>query len=154
MITFQVEKFAAAIEEAQPLLEKHWDELALHKDCIPFSPNYSRYAALDASGRFLIVTGRNDGALVAYAAFRADLADHYSTTLWAEDDLIWVMPEYRRADIGSGLITRAEKELRDRGAVIVQIKSKIAHPALAMLLDGMGYERTEIVHTKMLQRPE
>lgn len=154
MIKFQVEKFAAVCEEAQPLLERHWEEIANYRDFIPLSPNYARYALLDSAGKFLVVTARNDGALIAYAAFRVDLSDHYCTTLWSESDLIWVMPEHRRAHVGIGIVSLAEKEMLARGVVVSQIRSKVNHPQLGQLLAAMGYEPVEMVHAKVLQKPE
>lgn len=155
MITCQVEAFAAISEEVQPLLECHWEEIADYKDFIPLSPNFARYAEIEAAGKLLVITARSPkNELVGYAAFQIDFSDHYCTTLWAQNRVIWIAKEYRRIGVGSDMISLAERELAGRGVAILQIKSKTGHAALGMLLDDAGYARVEIVHAKVLQRPE
>jgi GNAT superfamily N-acetyltransferase len=154
MIKFQVEQFSKVVDEAQPLLERHWEEVALYKDFVPLSPNYARYASLEASGKLLIITGRIDAALIAYAAFHVDFADNYSTVLFAINKLVWVMPEWRGRHAGVRLIKRCEQELLDRGVSVVHWRAKLTHPELAGLLGAMNYEPIETVHSKILQRPE
>lgn len=153
-VTVQVEKYCDVIEEAQPLLERNWEEIANYKDFVPLSPNHARFAALAAGGKLVVITARDDGALVGYASFRFDFGDHYSTVIFAQNGIIWVAPEYRGKRVGLKLIKRGEEEMLARGACILQFHSKIQHPALLRLLTAMGYGVTEVIHAKVLQRPE
>lgn len=155
-LIFQVERFSDVIEEAQPLLQRHWVEIADYKDCIPLSPNYARYALLEGAGRLLVFTARRDGALVGYASFIIDTGLHYSTVRFAESDILWVAPEERRvgAAVAKGIIGLFEKTLGDIGVSVIRISSKVSHPALSRLLKSRGYVLTEMLSAKLLQRPE
>lgn len=153
-ITVQVERFSDVIEEAQPLLERNWEEIANYRDFMPLSPNYARFAALEASGKLVVVTARLDGKIVGYASYRFDFADHYSTIFVAQNGIIWVAPEYRGKRLGLRLIKRGEQEMLDRGVCVLQFHSKVQHPVLAKVLVLLGYEQTEVIHSKVLQRPE
>lgn len=153
-LTFQAERFSDVVEEAQPLLERHHAEIGNYRDCIPLSPNYAKYAALEAAGQILVVTARANDVLVGYADFIVDTGLHYSTVLWPENDILWVAPEYRGRTVGVRLIATAEKFLKDRGAVVLHFRSKTNHPALGRLLVRLGYRPVETVYAKMLQRPE
>jgi GNAT superfamily N-acetyltransferase len=153
-LTFQVERFSDVIEDAQPLLVRHHAEIANYRACIPLSPDYAKYAVMEAAGKLLVVTARNDGIMVGYADFIMDSALHYSTVLWPENDILWVAPEYRGRMAGVRLIGLAEKTLKARGAVMLHFRSKTSHPALGRLLVRLGYRPVETVYAKMLQRPE
>lgn len=156
MITFQVERFGDVIDEALPLLNSHWAEIAEDRDCIPLSPNYRQYAELDAKNKLLICTGRRAGKLIGYACFIVDFGLHYSTVLVAKSDVIWMSPDERRlgAKAALGLVDLFERELLGRGVCTVRIGSKLKHPALARLLAYKGYVAVETISKKMLQRPE
>ncbi len=152
--TVQEERFSDVIEEVQPLLTRHWEEIALYKDIIPLSPNYARYSEMEAKRRLCVVTARFEGELVGYACFIVDASLHYSTILWAVSDVIWLAPEHRGAKMGNELLDYAELALLSRGVVVVHVVAKTAHPALGALLDRRGYSVTETIHAKVLQRPE
>lgn len=154
MPLIQEERFSDVIEEAQPLLERHWEEIALYKDFIPLSPNYARYAEMEASGHICVITARADGALIGYASFIIDSSLHYSTVRWAISDAIWLAPEHRGARIGNAMLDCAEHAVLARGVVVIRVEAKVAHPALAALLKSRGYAEADIVHAKVLQRPE
>lgn len=153
-LTIQEERFPDIIEEVQPLLERHWAEIALNQDIIPLAPNYARYAELEAKNKLCIITARCDGAIIGYACFIVDFSLHYSSIIWANSDVIWLAPEHRGAKLGNAILDRAEAELMARGVVMAHILTKVAHPALAALLGSRGYGLVETVHAKVLQRPE
>jgi GNAT superfamily N-acetyltransferase len=153
-LTVQEERFHDVIEEARPLLERHWKEIALNQDFIELSPNYARYASMDAAKRLCIVTAREDGVLVGYACFFVDHSPHYSTILWGTSDIIWVAPEHRRNGTGHSLLEYAKATLAARGVCMLHVIAKLAHPALGHLLASMGFTPVETVFATVLQRPE
>jgi GNAT superfamily N-acetyltransferase len=149
------ERFSDVVGEVEPLLERHWEEIALNRDFIPLSPDYAKYSQLEADGALLVVTARDPaGGLVGYAAFFAMRSIHYSTVLWATNDVIWMAPEHRTLGGGSALLEHAEHLLRLRGCAMLHINTKILHPQLAALCLARGYEAVETVFAKVLQRPE
>ena len=46
----QRECLASFKEDIKPLLEKHWEEVALHQGKIKLNPDWKEYARLDAEG--------------------------------------------------------------------------------------------------------
>ena len=58
MITAQVETWHPFIEEIQPLLPLHYQELALNRDKVPLDPMYELYDAMDVQGKVLVVSLR------------------------------------------------------------------------------------------------
>lgn len=153
-VVIQSQSLSSVIEEALPLIQRHWEEIALNKDIIPLSPNHARYADMEAKGRLLVTTARLDGALVGYATFIVDSSLHYSTVLWGTCDVIWVAPEHRRSSLGGRLVEHSEMMLRLRGVTMIHVDVKIAHPALGELLQKCGYLPAATTYAKVLQRPE
>ena len=45
---YQRECLASVKEDIKPLLEKHWEEVALHQGQIKLNPDWQEYARLDA----------------------------------------------------------------------------------------------------------
>lgn len=149
-LTFQEEKLATCLEEAKPLLERHWAEIARNKDRVPFAPSYSRYHKLEALQGLCICTARNDGILVGYAAFFVDFAFHYSKTKWAECDVVWISPDMRRPRTALRLIEFSIERLKARGVEVVHIRAKDAHPALGRILKHISFDPIETVYAKVL----
>ncbi len=153
-LNIQEERFSDTIGDMQPLLARHWDELALYKDAVPLSPDYARYAEMEAKNVLCVIAARDEGQLVGYAIFMVARGLHYSTTLWAQSDIFWVAPEHRRGGVGRALMQCAEERLAARGVAVVHVMTKIAHPLFALMLGTMGYQPSEMVVGKLLQAPD
>lgn len=156
LINYNIERFSDVIDEAKPLLRRHWEEIAEYKDCIPLSPDLTKYAQLEALGSLVIFTARRDGVLIGYASFIVERGLHYSTVLAAWSDIIWIDPSQRRVGAAAaiGLIDFFEAELLAIGVCSIRMRSKLSHPALSRLLSSKGYEVVETVSAKLIQRPE
>ena len=137
------------IEEAKPLLEKHWREIAVHQD-IPLDPEYSLYDTLGDSGLMVCYTIRDDSrSMVGYAVFFIRPHMHYRGHVWAINDIIWLHPDFRRLGVGRDFVRFIEADLRSRKVDVVHINGKVAHPALIVLLRSEGYV---IVGTELEKR--
>ena len=66
MIEYKEETYSQVIDEIKPLLEDHWEEIALNKEVIKLNPNYEMYEKLCNAGVMRIVTARDDGKLIGY----------------------------------------------------------------------------------------
>lgn len=151
MIAFAVERFLACYEEAKPLLEMHWRELARNQDTIALEPDAFRYTQLCGSGNLLIVTARDAGELVGYVTFVIAKQLHYRSTLWAEGDIYWLRPDLRGKGHGEAMMAFAERELRERGVTVLHVRDKIAHPAAGRMWQRMGFEPIETVYERLLK---
>lgn len=140
---FNEVKFGDVIDEARPLLERHWNEIARNKDLISLDPDYERYAMLDEAGKLCVCIARENGTLVGYACYIVDYHLHYKSTLWAVSDIFWLAPECRKAGVGMRLFKFVESVLHDRGVIVMHTTFKVAHPAAGRLLEAMGHATIE-----------
>lgn len=150
-VLFQLEPWATYAPDAEALWPLHWQEVALTQAEIPLDMDVERYAALDAAGILHIVTGRDQGRLIAYHTSLIMGHLHYKSSLHAFVDLYWVHPLWRRGTIALRLFGAAHRSLKARGVVKVQSGTKL-HSGLDMsrLFTYMGYAHVEKTFTKLL----
>lgn len=148
-LTFAVEPWSAMIDEAKPMLQRHWEELALDKDQIALAPDWIRYQNLEASGALSVVTVRENGTLVGYSWMIIQRGLHYSGTLEAYMDIYWIAPEVRGRYGGIRLFRAVENELRRRGVKRVHVGSKL-HRDSSRLFKALNYQPIEIWFSKLL----
>ena len=147
-LAYSAAKLAEVWDEAQPLLLDHWTEIAFFRD-IPLEPRRDVYDALDGNGTLRIFTARDDGRLVGYAAFVISHHPHYASSKCASQDVLFLLPAYRSAGHGAGLITFADDALRDEGVQLVTQHVKLAFD-FGPLLAHLGYTLMETIHVKRL----
>jgi GNAT superfamily N-acetyltransferase len=150
-IAYAQESLRAVRAEVDPLLLAHWQELAHFKD-IPLKPRWDAYERLSDSGQLLAFTVRDRGALVGYAAYLVTHSMHYGI-LQAQQDVIYLDPEYRRGRIGLHLIRYSEGVLRQQGVELIYQHVKLAHPQLGRLLEHTGYTLMDQIWVKRLGEP-
>lgn len=146
---FQMEKLCDSLEEAKPLLQQHWAEIAHYKD-IPLNPDYDSYAKLEQLGRLRIYTARDDQQkLIGYAVYILDHALHYKQILVAKQDIVFVVPN--RRGVGVFLLRYCDEDLKKIGVHMVSHHVKAAHN-WGKALEIMGYELQDLMYTKRLDR--
>ena len=150
MSVFRIEKYADVIEEARPLIELHYDELASYKD-IPLRLRHKMYLIAEIVGEFVLYTVRDGGKLIGYASFFVREPMHYEGSSWAFADVIWIHPDHRKSGLGRQLVRFYEVELERKGVSVVSVAEKIAHPALGLLLKAEEYTPREVHHQKRLR---
>ena len=149
MITYQQEFLFELREEARPLLVKHWEEVALNKEKIKLDPDWEAYEKLEDVGCLKIFTCRDKGRLIGYFAVLASPHLHYKSNTFANNDVIYVDPDYRKGWVGIKLIKFAEKCLREDGVDILHINTKIKRD-FSRVLERMGYAVVEKIYGKAL----
>ena len=148
-ISIQTESYPAVHKEICPLLEKHWEEIALDKEKVPLDPDWGRYAAMDNLGQLSIVTVRNQGRLVGYSVMIIQSGLHYRTCIEARMDLFWLDPAERGHWVGIRLFRAVEQELKRRGVKRIYCGSKL-HKDVSRLFLALGYKPIERWFSKML----
>lgn len=149
MLTAQVEDFVPFLEEVKPLLQGHWEELALNKDKVPLDPQYEQYLKYDAEGKILVVTLRDAGALVGYFVGLIAPGFHYKTCLTYTMDIFYVKPDARGNKGGQIMVTFLENELKRRGVQRTLMGTK-CHKDAGWLFEKLGYEKVEVYYSKWL----
>lgn len=150
-LKFARETVDDVIGDIQPLLRKHWREIAHYPD-IELDPDYPRYLAMEAAGVLRIFTARTSGRLAAYAIFGLSPALHYKGSLQATCDILFVDPELRRGLGVAGLfLAHCDSQLAAEGAQVVFQRTKARHN-FGNLLEALGYELVDLVHARRLDR--
>ena len=153
MITIQKEGFDEVIHEIKPLLEHHWNEIALYKQKFPLEPDYSRYQQLYEQGKLVIVTARDQvflDDLIGYSIFILHRHIHYNSCMVAVNDVIFLLDSYRSSSTaGARLIRSSEKIVQEMGANRITWHIK-PHNDWSAILRRMGYIEEEKVMGKVL----
>lgn len=143
MITFQVEKFRDCFTEAIPLLEAHYEEIATNKEKKILDPDIERYHTLEDCGMLRIFTARDEGKLIGYFVSMVMPHLHYSSCIYAMNDILYVDPEYRGTTLAYRLFKGAIKDLKENSNTdVMMIHMKVKHPFKG-LLTKLGFEQTE-----------
>ena len=145
---YQHENYGNVREDIKPLIIKHWEEIALNQDIIELNPDWDAYGQLDASGSLRVFTVRDDELLVGYFVVIVSRSLHYKDHLFANNDIIFVLPEYRKGTTGIKLIDFAERELEAEGVRLLNINTK-DHQSFDAILQRRGYQMIERVYSKV-----
>ncbi len=146
---YQQEKYDDVIEEATPLLEKHWKEIALNRDKVPLNPDHDKYRSLEDMDLLKIYTARSKGVLKGYFVVLVSPHLHYKDTIYAMNDLIYVDPSKRGGIIAYRLIQFAEQELKAEGVDVLVINMKTSLPFDKLLL-GLDFKYVERIYSKYI----
>lgn len=158
-VTFQREPITGLWPEVAPLLHAHWREIAHYQD-IPLEPDTDYYEGLDRAGVLRCFTVRlaggtlvapEPGMLVGYAAFFVKRNGHYRSSLQAFQDVVFLLPEFRKTLVGSRLLRFCDAELKAEGVQVVYHHSKAAHD-IGRVLERQGYELVDLIYAKRLDR--
>jgi len=144
-VRFAVEPFRDAYGEAGPLLTAHWNEIAKNKHLLRLNPDENLYER--AGNNLLLVTARDGQKLVGYFLWFLLGHAHYKHVLVAEEDLHFLLPEYRRGWTGYGLIKAACEAALARGAELLVMREKIGHEHAA-IMHRLKFAPTDIVYTR------
>ena len=146
---YQLERFSDVIDEAQPLLVQHWEDVALNQDTVALNPDWDAYAFMDSMDRLHIITARDNGKLVGYVVYLTSLWLHYKDQVIADGDIFWLHPDYRKGMTGVKLLKEAENALRAKGVNFIINKVKL-HKDVGKIFDRLGYSAVETVYSKQV----
>lgn len=146
---FALECLANVKEDIQPLIEEHWELVALNKGQIKLNPDWEQYATLDAAGILKIFTARDEGKLVGYFVMTVSRSLHYKDHMFGICDIIFVTPNSRAGATGYKLIKYAEKWCRENDVSLMNINTKV-HIPFDSLMVGMGFDLIERIYSKYL----
>ena len=146
---YAIEQISNIQEELQPLLDLHWQQIALNKDKIKLNPDWQKYIALNDNGLLYFYSAREDKKLVGYFVVTASTSMHYADHLFGICDIIFIHPDYRRGSAGMRLIKFAEAHLKSIGVSCIYINTK-THAPFDALLDKLQYTCIERVYSKYI----
>lgn len=149
MITYQRESLRDVIDDVQPLLQLHYDELTLHKEVVKLDPRWDQYFLLEQLECFTVFTARDDGRLIGYNAFFLNRHMHYGDLLVAQNDVLFVHPDARRGAMALRFLDYSEQALRALGAHKLGYHIKFNRDWRPILY-RRGYTDEEVMCAKLL----
>lgn len=147
-VEYQRERIQDVFEEALPLLHLHWKEIAHYQD-IELKPNYVAYANAEDAGQIRVYTARKEGKLIGYCVYFLRFNIHYSDSLQASQDVLFVHPEHR--GIGMKFIAFCDAQLQAEKVQAVYHHVKAAHN-FGPLLERMGYSLIDLIYARRLDK--
>ena len=148
-VKYQQEFLSSVRGEIEPLLNSHWEEIALNKEKIKLNPDWDAYQSFEDQGKLKIFTARDDGQLVGYFVVIVGTNIHYKDHLFASNDIIYLSPNHRKGFTGIKLIKFAEKCLKTDGISVLTINTKV-HQPFDKLMDFLKFRKIERVYSKYL----
>lgn len=115
-----------------------WDDVEEKIDL-----DWDAYHQMEKLGIFSLYTVRDNFRLVGYCSFMVVSDPHYRGKIRALQDSIYVLPLYRKAGVGVGIIDYSEKRLREDFGVASIQQTVNVQIDFSSLLERKGYEFTE-----------
>jgi hypothetical protein len=151
MIRFEVIKDIDSIkDQIQILIKRHYAELTLDKDVMKLAPDWDRYNQLNNDGKLSIVAAYDNEKIVGYSVFFLNEHIHYKNNIIANNDVLFLAPEYRLGMTGIKLIKYSEMILQQLGVSKVIWHVKMAKD-FRKLLHRMGYQDEDIIVGRALK---
>jgi GNAT superfamily N-acetyltransferase len=147
-VFFNRESFLRVTGDLSPLIKEHYKEIAHYQD-IPLAPDWDIYKRAEQMRSLYIYTARIDSKLVGYAIFFVRPNLHYSGSLQAQQDILFIKKEHR--GFGRHFIKWCDDELRKEGVQVVMHHVKAKHN-FGPMLERMGYELIDHIFMKRLDR--
>jgi hypothetical protein len=148
-VTFQVVKWREFYPEAKPLMQAHWEEIAIDREHIQLSLNADRYQQLCDAGILHVLAAREDAELAGYYVAIIMPHMHYQDAgLMAFTDIYFLAPRFRKGSAGVQMFVEAERTLRDAGVVKAYLSCK-AHRDISPIFEALGWKFSDKSYTKV-----
>lgn len=138
MITFQeetLEQIRGA--ELETILKLHVEELS--KFSVTLNPDWDMYQRLEDVNALHTVTVRDNKKLIGYYVSIIATHHHYKDALIAENDIHYILPEYRKGWLGYKFLKRVIQLLKDRNVNIILHTMKADHSYLP-ITERLGFK--------------
>jgi GNAT superfamily N-acetyltransferase len=145
---FAEESYEEIITDILPLLGGHHAEVEWGQDYIPLIPDLETYRLAWHSQSLAMYTIRNeDEQLVGYNTFWLYDHPHHKGTVFAVNDMLYILPAYRHTGYSQGFLYWCENALKERGVKVITYAMKKDH-RFEDLMGSLGYEHTECVYSR------
>ena len=121
----------------------------MYKDKIKYNPDYEAYFAMDAKDALHIVTVRKDAKIIGYYISFIYNHPHYKDDKMAQNDVLFIHPDYRGGTLAYRMFKFAEEELRKLGCSVMMLHMKVNFP-FENLCKKLDMDKQEIIYSKYL----
>jgi len=141
LITFQEETLKQIRgDELEDMLKLHVEELS--KFSVSLNPDWDMYQQLENMKVLHIVTARDDKKLIGYYVSIIATHHHYKDALIAENDIHYILPEYRKGWLGYRFLKHVIQLLKKRNVNIILHTMKADHSYLP-ITKRLGFKLTD-----------
>lgn len=148
-LSFQIEDVNTFARDGAALFPRHFEELSLEQDKIPFGLDFDMYRQAEKNKLTYILTARLEGNIIGYVV--SLVAKHHphnkDAGMYSTTDMFWVSPEHRNGT-GIRLLIENERRLKEMGVRRMAISTKLKDAHLD-LFEKLGYRATDIVFHKV-----
>lgn len=146
--TYAQETYEQWAKESQPLLVRHYGEVAANGDDGLMDVDHAQFDWMCKNGMLHVVTVRCDGELVGYHISIVKRHLHRAV-LTAYTDAFYVAPEHRRGMVGYRMFTYATETLKRRGVKWIYSGTKL-NKDISRLLERQGFRHVEETYLKVV----
>lgn len=146
---YQVETLATVRADIQPLIERHYEEIAQFKDVQKLDPDWDVYAQIESQGKLWVMTARLDGVMIGYIVMLLSRDMHYRGLLRATEDIHFILPEHRKGLLGYRMLAKTKQAMKEKGARTVTLRTK-ANASHGVLFERLGGVLHDLVYTIVL----
>lgn len=138
-------------EEVKPLLQKHWEEIADNKDKVQLNPDEGAYFLCQENGALHCLSCRekDTNKLVGYLVTFFINHPHYKEHKFAQNDIFYLDPSYRKGSLGIKLIKEHEKCMKKFGVSIIMYHFK-PKKDFSKILERLGHSLFEYTYSKYI----
>lgn len=158
-LTFQAERFTAALPELHVLHLAHWAETERARHGLAMNPDYAHMADAEERGELLQFTARAGNRLVGNIRLYL-YRDLHTQTLAAKEDTFFLLPKARRGWTALRFWQFAERAAASLGVLELRTDSKVLHDAdgavtrdIGKLNQALGYQHVSNGYLKRLAAP-
>jgi len=150
MKNINLENWSSCKEDVATLIHKHWEEVAWYKDKMELDPIWEQYQKMSDAGVLQSFIVRDEAeAIIGYALFFVVPALHYQGHLAAENDIMYIVPEHRSANLGFELLNYCRVALQSIGVSVMALKMK-SDNTFHSLMHQAGFDLMEYNYTKWI----
>lgn len=151
-LTFQRERPFELLDEARPLFEAHYKEIAHYQD-IPLAIDEEVYCKMEERNLLRVFTARDCGELVGYCVFKVGPNPRYKTSIQAVQDILYVEKSRRGALIGKRLLNFCYDRLKAEGCQVVYQHCKAKdQETVGKFFELTGHELIDLVYGRRLDQ--
>lgn len=131
------------------LFNDHWEESAKNKELMVLKPDYAKYKYLEDHGSLFCLFAYLNGVIVGYSVNILTSHLHYADLNVAQNDIVFVHPDYRNSPLGIRLIKETHKAVKAKNMSIMVWHAKPGTP-LDCILPRLGCSHHENIYTRVL----
>lgn len=136
-------------ENAQPLFDAHWEETERWWQGTDHDIPKEKYDALEEAGRVVYLQLVHDDTLIGHVG--AIISESWHTQeMFAEEDIFFVLEEWRGKGLGSLLLQRLEEVLSGNGVSQLRYTTKEANAVGEKVALSRGYDLQGKLWTKRI----